>query len=745
MNRRTFGLMLLSVLIISLLLLVAPVYAQEPSLDRDPAALAQQLLGYDGSPNIPELFPAYNLGDSTQFWVSKANQDTPTQITAELAAETNQVYVWVEEGIHYDPEKLVTSTQTLDVIFSILRATENQGSIITIPRTPEELNMLSLLRLPDVDNDPHIYILFARNLIDDRFIIFNPNNSLPVSLAPGSYTNQHEMLIVNTSVVPPDLKLDNDLYVNAITQEFYSMLTFYNTPGQAPWLREAFSNYTLLQLVQSGLTAERIQPFLSAPYTSLTQANNSAADGAGQLFLQYVQQRLGSTIFTELYNEPGMGLTALDQVLAREQINDLNTGLPVTADDIFADFVMTNMLNSPIGDGRFAYAGLQGDITAAVASVVQDNFNFQTEVQRVPQLGTFYMALTATAPASFTLYFNGQDSTGRLAMPSEADNHFYWSGNGLNQATSLTRSFDLTGVTQATLNFDAWYTLTAGQNYAYVQVSEDGGLTWDSLNASNTVNTNPYGLAYGPSFTDMSNTDPIRPYPYLGIELEQDGLTIATLADDSPAGVAGLTKGDIITGHDGKVWDEQSNLNTLISEHNAGDTINLYIKRGSKFFSTDVVLGADPELIFRRNSLWLPQTIDLSAYAGRQIQIRFQYISVAEVQDYGFAVDNISLPEINFSDDAESGIPGWTLNGFQQMTNLVPQHFVVQFALLSASDPANTRVVRLIRPDDTMTSNAWNISLDTNDVAILAVSGLNDDVQSPAVFTLAAQTAGQGS
>jgi hypothetical protein len=54
-------------------------------------------------------------------------------------------------------------------------------------------------------------------------------------------------------------------------------------------------------------------------------------------------------------------------------------------------------------------------------------------------------------------------------------------------------------------------------------------------------------------------------------------------------------------------------------------------------------------------------------------------------------VDDISIPEINFHDDAESGDDGWNARGFIRMDNLLQQRFIVQAIELGAS----TRVVPL--------------------------------------------------
>jgi hypothetical protein len=56
----------------------------------------------------------------------------------------------------------------------------------------------------------------------------------------------------------------------------------------------------------------------------------------------------------------------------------------------------------------------------------------------------------------------------------------------------------------------------------------------------------------------------------------------------------------------------------------------------------------------------LDESVDLSRYAGKTIQIRFEYITDDEVNLQGFLIKNISIPEIGFHDR----LTGWSEHGF---------------------------------------------------------------------------------
>ncbi|WP_027409987.1 immune inhibitor A domain-containing protein [Anoxybacteroides tepidamans] len=62
----------------------------------------------------------------------------------------------------------------------------------------------------------------------------------------------------------------------------------------------------------------------------------------------------------------------------------------------------------------------------------------------------------------------------------------YWGGQGDEMDNSMVVDLDLTGKTSATLTFDAWYDIEEQWDFAFVQVSADGGQTWKSLGNDHT-------------------------------------------------------------------------------------------------------------------------------------------------------------------------------------------------------------------------------------------------------------------
>ena len=124
---------------------------------------------------------------------------------------------------------------------------------------------------------------------------------------------------------------------------------------------------------------------------------------------------------------------------------------------------------------------------------------------------------------------------------------------------------------------------------------------------------------------------------------------------------------------------------------------------------------------------WIQQDVDLSAYAGKQVLLRFEYVTDGALALQGFAVDDIQIPGV-LNDDAEQD-NGWQANGFVRSTNYVAQHFIVQ--LLRFTDQGAT-VERHVVDDGTLT-----IDVDTSKdrrAPLLAVTGIAVRTTLPVAF-----------
>jgi hypothetical protein len=114
---------------------------------------------------------------------------------------------------------------------------------------------------------------------------------------------------------------------------------------------------------------------------------------------------------------------------------------------------------------------------------------------------------------------------------------------------------------------------------------------------------------------------------------------------------------------------------------------------------------------------WKQESIDLSAYAGKKVFVRFEYITDAAVNGEGFMLDDIEVTAVNYQSDFEADDGGWVAEGFVRVQNTLPQTFGL--ALILTDDSSVTTIP--INPDQTA---EIQLSLTDGNKAYLVVSGL---------------------
>ncbi len=86
---------------------------------------------------------------------------------------------------------------------------------------------------------------------------------------------------------------------------------------------------------------------------------------------------------------------------------------------------------------------------------------------------------------------------------------------------------------------------------------------------------------------------------------------------------------------------------------------------------------------------WLKESISLNSYVGQTVMIRFEVVTDSAVNGKGFALDDISIPELSYQTDVESGADGWQAEGFVQTNWQLPQQWSVQL-IETGPDPTVT-------------------------------------------------------
>lgn len=133
---------------------------------------------------------------------------------------------------------------------------------------------------------------------------------------------------------------------------------------------------------------------------------------------------------------------------------------------------------------------------------------------------------------------------------------------------------------------------------------------------------------------------------------------------------------------------------------------------------------------------WQTETVDLSAYAGQTVLLRFQLVSDDALNWSGLALDEIAIPELAYYTDFEQDNGGWELQGFVRLDNTLPQEVRVQWVRTTPNQPEKTLVLpaTVLQPGSETVTQTF--TLDPSEQLWLVVSGQTQYTTQPASYTI---------
>lgn len=455
---------------------------------RDPIALAGALGACRPEPSacpaVARTTPLeVRVGDVQQFYVTDLTTNTQFEIMAELRYVGPVVLMYVEQGLSYNQRDLEIAAQTFEQEI--------------YPRTRE---IFGSEPQPGVDGDPRITILNARDPGRRVLGYFSAQDLVPRQV--NRFSNEREMFFMNIGM----LSFADPSYLDVLTHEFQHMIHYHEQPGSPIWFNEGAS-----QLAEdlNGYFSEGMIPFyLYDPDVQLTTWYSGmghrvlAHYGASHLFMRYIyaqyagREQLRSLVRADAGNRPEVFVD-----LAARTRPDLRS-----FGELVADWAVANLIDDPsVGDGRYTYA-TGHELPALLPQRVQPlRVEPGRRTDTVAQFGADYYQL----PPGATVTFRGATDV-RLAAEPVRGKASWWSGRSDNSYATLTRAFDLRGLDRATLRFAAWYEIENDYDYAFVTVSTDGGVTWETLPGTLTTTDDPQGMNYGHGITGVSGAPGVK-------------------------------------------------------------------------------------------------------------------------------------------------------------------------------------------------------------------------------------------
>lgn len=453
--------------------------AQVP--ENDPYELACRL---EGVCNVSKTVPAkqYRVGDQEKFWILNSDTNEHSQIDATLRYITPHSYFWAENGTPVDEGDMRALMDTFEnEIYPTNR--EFFGS---------EAN-------PGVDNDPHIYVIYASSIGHNIAGYFSSSDSFNPEVK--EYSNAHETYVLGTS---QDL---GDAYTYAtLAHEFVHMIQNASDRNDVSWMNEGFAEvgafingydiggadwlYVQNPDIQLNTWVDNASPDFSAHY------------GQSFLYLAYFLDRFGEEATKALTNNPENDLPSVDETLAELNITDPQTGEVITADDVFVDWAVTmQLMDEEVGDGRYTFKNYPNAPQVTNTETISSCPGSVNGT--VNQYGMDYYTITCAGDHMLT--FKGSTVAGLLPVSANSGEYMFWSNRGDESDMTLTREFDFSGVSgPISMSFAMWHDIETDYDYAYLEASTDGE-TWEILRSSSSTDEDPTGASYGWAYNGQTN------------------------------------------------------------------------------------------------------------------------------------------------------------------------------------------------------------------------------------------------
>lgn len=458
----------------------------------DPYDLAKRLRHISGPFPVPTpALPAqYAVGDGETFWALNLDTAESFPISATLRCISPHLYMWVQEGISLSQDALEKSTQAFEERLY-----------------PTVRHYFGTEPSPGIDNDVHLNVLNAR--FSGAAGYFSSSDQYPSRVIPTS--NEREMFYINLSSEYPG----SASYEATLAHEFQHMVHWFADPNEDSWITEGASELAMHLCGYRGY--DRSSVFARSPDTQLNHWNSgpnatAAHYGAAFLFMAYFAERFGPQVTRELVANPANGIAGFNAVLQAQQVAPAESSMPartLSFDDLFADWVVANYLDgesNQIATGPYAYQSLDVQVQPERAI---SSYPAKGDGQ-VHQYAADYIVLEPSGQ-DWQLYFTATATTRLIPNQAHSGRYQWWSNRGDSSNMTLTRSFDLHGLKEASLQVWLWYDIEENWDYAYIEASTNGGLTWHILPGRYTTTENPNGYSYGPGYTGTSSTNRTSP------------------------------------------------------------------------------------------------------------------------------------------------------------------------------------------------------------------------------------------
>ena len=203
-----------------------------------------------------------------------------------------------------------------------------------------------------------------------------------------------------------------------------------------------------------------------------------------------------------------------------------------------------------------------------------------------------------------------------------------------------------------------------GVDYIALRGSGDLSFHFEGMTGTRYANTEPYSGSYAwwSNRADESDCRLTRAFDFsslpAGDDLTMDVQMWFDIEEDYDYGY-------VLVSRDGRKWDILPGQRTT-TENPSGNSF------GHAYTARSLAAPSD------ESPAWIQESFDLSAYAGKEVLIRFEYVTDDAVNAPGWFIDDIAIPAVNYATDFEQGEDGWDSEGWLLTDNRLPQEWLLQ-------------------------------------------------------------------
>jgi hypothetical protein len=435
---------------------------------------------------LKEKPAAIENGAERKFWVLEVDENYYREVNAELVYQTPHLYFWVEDGLEYDLDDVTRLSETF----------ENQIYVIDRKFFGSEWS-------PGVDNDPHLVIIYAREMGGAAGYFAGSDSLMP---EVRSYSNVAEMIYLSADYTA----LKSSFTYGVLAHELQHMIHWNHDRNETSWINEGFSE---LAAALNGYDIGgfdyyfAFEPDLQLNFWPGNDQGDSAPHyGASYLFARYLLAQFGADTIKEIVANPKNGFEGLDDVLAdkMESYDSAGDGAIKPGDRVFQNWVIANILqNDDLLNGIYGYGEEAGSLPVFYPS---DELNCTDDTvwleRTVNQYGTDYIHITCEG--DFKVELEGESTIPLMPVDPYSGQYYFWSNTGDESHMTLSREFDFTQVnTPIELSYWTWYDIERDYDYLYLTASIDG-INWQILEPTSCTRENPTGANYSCGYNGLT-------------------------------------------------------------------------------------------------------------------------------------------------------------------------------------------------------------------------------------------------